>query len=100
MSVNVLNPGAGDPMCGWCRCLVTDPRDRVMTNGGAMHRDCRAGAYRDVACRTLDKAEAYARSGAPLPADEIEAMTARIADLNRPNPLDEPPECHRGDSST
>jgi hypothetical protein len=36
----------------------------------------------DVAKRTLDKAEAFAKSGKPLPPDEIAAMTARIADID------------------
>lgn len=37
-----------------------------------------AQSFRDTACRTLDKAEIYAKSGKPLPADEISAMTERI----------------------
>lgn len=45
-----------------------------------LHGEARelARSYRDTACRTLDKAEIFARQGKPLPADEIAAMTARI----------------------
>jgi hypothetical protein len=42
-----------------------------------------AGEYRDIVCRTLDKAEMFARQGKPLPADEIAAMTARIVELDK-----------------
>ncbi len=44
---------------------------------------CIAREFRDVACRTLDKAEIYAKGGKPLPPDEIAAMTERIAEATQ-----------------
>lgn len=62
------------------RAGVSEVERNLAESWGRWHDYKFASTFRDIVCRTLDKAELYAKQGKPLPQDEIDAMTARLVE--------------------